>query len=96
MTLGTVAIAARAVFSELVRAVVALPHVGAESGCAACGDVAERLPLLAGENVTPAVEEFLCPYWRKTSATSNRASLTAGVHHHESGRWAGVAGRRKD
>jgi hypothetical protein len=43
----------------LVRAVVALPDVRAESGCTACGDVPEGLELLARENISPALEEFL-------------------------------------
>jgi hypothetical protein len=42
-----------------MRAVITLQHVRAEFGGAACADVTENLPLLAGQNISPAVEEFL-------------------------------------
>ena len=40
-------------------AVVALLYVGAEGGGAACADIAERLPLLGRQYVSPAIEELL-------------------------------------
>ena len=40
-------------------AVVTALDVSAESGGAACADVAERSPLLSGQSMSPGGEEFL-------------------------------------
>ena len=48
VALGTMPVAARSILGELMRAMIALQHVRAERGSAACADVAESLPLFTG------------------------------------------------
>jgi hypothetical protein len=53
------AVAARLVSNLLVRAMIALLHLGAERGGAARDDVSECLALLGRQNVSPSIEELL-------------------------------------
>jgi hypothetical protein len=52
-------IPARVIRDGLMRAVIALLHVSAKRGGAACADVTEYSPLMGRECVAPSLEEFL-------------------------------------
>jgi hypothetical protein len=59
MAFRAMPVPARAVFDNLMRAMITLLHASAERGGTACADVAEYLELLARQHIAPAIRELL-------------------------------------